>query len=386
MKDYRRFVLNWIAVTSSPLLAAGIFNLVIDPYGALKTPTWFKINQSKPAQETNGRLFKAIDITRIKPVTLLMGSSRSNYGLDPTHPALFNHQPAYNLALNGANIYEVDRYLEHGIENQKDLNLVVLGIDFFMFNENVPNKPDFSEDRLGKRQIIISDLVQIIFSLDALNWSWKTLQMNREDPTFISYLSDGRHHPRRLDEDITMNQYRFRVNIRHFLQSSEKYVNFRLSQQSLELFQQLIEDCRQLNINVVVFISPSHATQWESVQVAGLWQEFEQWKRELVKITPVWDFSGYNSITTEVISEQTKKYIDSSHYHKEVGDLVLNQILNYNSDQVPPDFGVLLTSDTIEDHLETIREQRKTWANQNPDQVQFVKDIKQQVEQNENPE
>ncbi len=386
MKDYRRFVFNWIAVTSSPLLIAGIFNLFIDPYGVMKAPTWFGINQSKPAQETNVRLFKAIDVTRVKPVTLLMGSSRADYGLDPDHPALVNQQPAYNLALNGPNIYEVYRYLEHSFKNQQDLDVVVLGIDLLMFNENNSNKPDFLENRLGQKQPIFQDLIQITFSLDALNWSWKTLQSNREDPTFISYYSNGQHHPRRIEEDPTMNEQRFYYNIRSSLQNPFMYGDFKFSDQSLAEFQKLVEYCQQHNITLVVFISPSHVTQWETARAAGLWKDFEEWKRELVKMTPIWDFSGYNSITTETINEDTKNYIDSSHYRKEVGDLILNRVFNDQIDEVPPDFGILLTPDNVENHLKMIQEQREIWASQNPEIVQWVQEIKQEVDQKRNNE
>ncbi|NEQ87322.1 MAG: hypothetical protein F6K26_47080, partial [Moorea sp. SIO2I5] len=116
-------------------------------------------------------------------------------------------------------------------------------------------------------------------------------------------------------------------------------------------------------------------TQWESLRVSGLWPELEKWKSRLVEITAVWDFSGYNSITTEAIGEGMKNYWDSSHYREEVGDLILNRLFSYQSQTVPEDFGVLITPENVESHLGKIRNERESWAENNPDLVQLVEDL-----------
>ncbi|WP_293060386.1 hypothetical protein [Okeania sp. SIO2B3] len=79
-----------------PVVAVGRFNIVADPYDVFNTPNFLGINHSKPRKDNSDRLFKAIDIIRIKPVTVLMGSSRTKRAIDPNYPALKNHQPAYN--------------------------------------------------------------------------------------------------------------------------------------------------------------------------------------------------------------------------------------------------------------------------------------------------
>ncbi len=124
---YRRY--NWIFLLSVfiPIVTVGLFNIIIDPYDVFNTPSFLGINHSKPRKDNSDRLFKATDIIRIKPVTILIGSSRTKQALDPNHPALKNEQPAYNLSLNGLNIYELRRYIEHAIANQKELDLVLIG-------------------------------------------------------------------------------------------------------------------------------------------------------------------------------------------------------------------------------------------------------------------
>ncbi|NEN96582.1 MAG: hypothetical protein F6K50_13885, partial [Moorea sp. SIO3I7] len=154
----------------------------------------------------------------------------------------------------------------------------------------------------------------------------------------------------------------------------------RLSASFLNDLQDIVDTCKEKGIELKVFISPSHATQWESLRVTRLWPVFEEWKRRLVEITPVWDFSGYNSITTEAISEEMKNYWDSSHYREEVGDLILNRLFSYQAHTVPEDFGVLITPDNVESHLGKVRNERESWAETNGDLVKLVEDLNQKSE------
>ncbi len=153
-----------------------------------------------------------------------------------------------------------------------------------------------------------------------------------------------------------------------------------ISKQQLDFFKSLVNICQNRGIKLIIFISPAHAIQWEANRLNGEWETFEEWQRELVKIAPVWDFSGYNSITTEAIKNQMQNYMDSSHYRKEVGDLILNRILDYKTETVPEDFGVLITPENIEQHLKKISRDRQLWIQNNPDAVKLLQDIKREVE------
>jgi hypothetical protein len=108
----------------------------------------------------------------------------------------------------------------------------------------------------------------------------------------------------------------------------------------------------------------------------------ERWKRDLVNLLaadaarhpqekpiPLWDFTGYNSLTTEEVpsAEEEGKpmrwYWESSHFKKELGDLVLDRMFDHHepSRTIPDDFGVLLTTKNIEAHLARIRAERQRY-------------------------
>ncbi|HEY9651832.1 MAG TPA: hypothetical protein V6C95_14290 [Coleofasciculaceae cyanobacterium] len=378
---YRNFNLSFLLAIFSPLFLAGLFNIIVDPYDVFDTPNFLNVNSSKPHKDKNDRLFKALDIIRIKPVTILLGSSRTKQGLDPNHPALVNnnnHQPAYNLGLNGLNLHEELRYLQHAIANQKKLTLVIIGIDFFSFNAYLKNQVSFDERRLEKQYLTPKDFINVVFSLNALSASQETIIASIYDKNKDSDYGENGFMPYR---NIKKNEvdWRFKSGITDFFQNHAQY---NLSKEHLEDFKKIVSMCKQNNITLKVFISPSHATQWEAIRATGHWQTFEQWKRELVKITPVWDFSGYNSVTTEPISYDMQDYTDNSHYTPKIGNLVLNRLLSYQDEKVPNDFGILITSDNVESQLVKIRADREIWATKNSDEVKLVQQVKYQYDAN----
>jgi hypothetical protein len=382
-QKYQRF--NWLFLSAAltPLLSIGLFNFAIDPYDVFNTPRVAGINQLKPKKFTHDMLFKAIEITRIRPTVIFLGSSRVQWGLDPTYFNLPEQETAYNLGLQRANMYEVKRYFDHAIANQPNLKKIVLGIDFWMFSETIKNTPAFNEDRLGQQQISFQDALNVLFSLDAFESSQATLMDNlknsKENLTVgsgkiliqgnvfkngILKVDNSRPNPGNTDDFI-----------RGLTNSIAYSSSYQLSQERLQLLKSIIDTCQQKGIALTIFISPSHATDMEGLHALGLWSDFEQWKREVSKIAPIWDFSGYNSITTEPIAKNMNYYLDSSHYRKETGDMILKRLLSPEDKTIPEDFGFLMTPENIEAHLAQIRSDREKWLKTNPD-AQLVREIK----------
>jgi len=373
MSNYKRFNCILLVTIFSPLLAIGLFNIVIDPYGVMNTPSFIGVNQLKIAQPRHVRLFKAVAITRIKPTTVLLGTSRAEF-LDTKHPALGKNTNGYNLGLPGANMYEVRRYLEHTLSNQPNLKEVVLEISFMMFDSHRKNRKDFRETRLEKKQIIEEDALNIIFSLDALEASIKTINFNNNHTTVTNYYSDGGRNPEAIGKTDMLLEFKDLIKDA----SQKKSNNFQLSEEYINDFASIVHTCKQRNINLEVFISPVHITQMEEFRTAGLWPVFEDWKRRVSKVTPLWDFSGYNSITTEPITKDMKNFTDSGHYTRKIGDLILNRLFHYQEEKVPDDFGIFITPTSIESHLEKIRTNQELWAKNNPKMIQLVEDLKRQ--------
>ena len=358
MKSYRTFSLLFLsfALGGSSLIMG--FNAAIDPFAIMNVPKLKGINQSKPETVNNSRLYKAIESSRHDIKTLFLGASRVEEALDPNSLELSNHQPAYNLAMQGATYYEVRRYLEHAIATQKQLKTILLGIDLWLLAYPEPTRPGFSEHRIKKRHLSLLEGLELNLSWDTFQKSLDTLQQNQEEPETIYYHPNGLRDVGYIDLDFT-HWLRFVVNKKKNEIVPETLENIRI-----------IRDlCAEHNIELKAFITPPHALQFEGTIMAAGEELIEQRKREVINILPAIDFSGYNSITTEPIGDRMTYYRDSSHFTVPVGDLILNRVLEYNEDRVPDDFGVFVTPENIDDHLAKIRQDRARWIAENPDAI-----------------
>jgi hypothetical protein len=135
-----------------------------------------------------------------------------------------------------------------------------------------------------------------------------------------------------------------------------------------------------------LFVTPNQAAVRYLLIALDLGERYEFWLKELVRINeseaaragrtplPLWDFSAPNTITREPIPAggdltPMQWYWEFSHYRRATGDLILDRIFGYTnpSRRHANDFGVPLTSATIDAHLARSRSQLADWAAENQD-------------------
>jgi hypothetical protein len=163
----------------------------------------------------------------------------------------------------------------------------------------------------------------------------------------------------------------------------------------MDEFKAMINQARLQGVTLYLFISPTHAWEQEQIRARGEWNNFKDWKRELVKIVDdanqethggdqsqvtLWDFSGYNSVTIENVpplgtaNANMQYFWEWSHYKTVVGGWILERILDAEQTQshIPWDFGVRLTRKNIEAHLADIDHAREVYLRDNPEDVAFI--------------
>lgn len=101
-------------------------------------------------------------------------------------------------------------------------------------------------------------------------------------------------------------------------------------------------------IRSVFFINPPYKTWFLDLNL----DEFGRFERELAKLADFYDFSGVNSITRDAYN-----YYNPSHYRPPIGDMMIARMLGDETTTVPADFGLLVTSENVEAHLQRLREQ-----------------------------
>ncbi len=380
------------------IVVAGL-NGMVDPYKIWNVLEIKGINSEKSELAAHERIFKTVGLAQQPANTIILGTSRSDIGLDPTHPAM--GESGLNLAISSQPNHESRLFFDRAIDVM-GTKTVVIGLDFFVANSLLIQPPDFVADNheAGRSAALIA-------SVSTLKDSLKTL-INRKTNPGDTWTPEGLRNgwDKRVEKDL---------GHRKMMASSEMgYLNNHYLAPTACSFQFIatdskptpIEEIRAIfirahrdRITLKLLISPSHARQWETLASAGRWAQWEEWKRRLVSMNeeearragqppfPLWDFSGYNSITTEAvpllgdIQTMMRWYFDSSHYTPAVGNLVLDRIFNYQSPDrtVPDDFGVLLTSRTIEAHLARIRLERERYRQTHPQDVAEIEAMAREV-------
>ena len=365
------------------------FNWFMNPYGIYHSPEIDGFNIRKPLFSKQLRLTKAWTIYKRKPDAIIVGSSRSETGLDPNHPGWKNVQDVYNLAISGGNMYQALRYFQHAhaIKPQKQ---VVLGLDFVMFNifyragkdEKFESSLVVNSDGSQNSQFSSYNKYFMLASIDLLNHSIQTL---KKQDTYLPYLANGQRSSKEgvkrtnrvggyhkafvLTEKNTINQIWFQRPYKY------EFIHPDTGQSSFDYLRTLLDIAYHDNIDLRMLISPPHARLLEALDAVSLWSKFEQWKLELVTINkqqakkygkqpfPLWDFSGYNHYTTENITAKMKWHWESSHYKSELGNIILNSVFER---KIADDFGVLINTKNIDKHLAEIRIKQQQYRKYHP--------------------
>jgi tetratricopeptide (TPR) repeat protein len=432
----RAFLGGFVAIALTMGLSVLAFNVVVDPFWRFDLVTIQGVNAQRSQFASWARLAKAGVVCRVQPTSLIMGTSRAEEGLDPRHPGWQSIPGStYNLALAGTGLEELYLTFQHAVHASPGLRRVVMALDFLMFNANREAVVFGTEvQNFDAKRLLLSahdsclhsflyDANQLI-GLRGLAYDFATIKAQmpdaeRHDADKMNILNwvalSDRDGFRGNNFDI-LAVLAQRKGMRYFTDDvsgrnagQEAYYTTRVWRpppderycfsregrpNTFDVFRNIVRFARQSGTDISFVINPIHARMLIALQEDGLWPQYEDWKRGLVDVIaqeaeqdqatafPVWDFSGFNSVTTEAIppldDHETlmKWYWEPSHYRKEAGDMILDRVLRYRDPQrqIPDDFGRELTSSNIESWLATTREGARTYAKTQPNEVEIVQD------------
>ena len=114
--------------------------------------------------------------------------------------------------------------------------------------------------------------------------------------------------------------------------------------ETLDNIAEIVKICNENGIDLVIFTNPLHPSSYE----ASLELDYLYFLGELAKITPYYNFSGYNDIVTD-----NSNFIDNSHYTAEVSDMLIECMCNGKKYDglYEQGFGMYVTEDNADDFI-----------------------------------
>jgi len=413
----KNFILTIILTTGFLLSVVMGFNAVVDPFRMFDLWDLPGFNYYKPSVYKRTRVLKAYEIRRRKPDSILLGSSRCHLAFSPDNQTWKRYSPRpYNLAFDGATTKEMYYYLLHA-HSVRPLQLVLVGLDVYHPTEAPGSvRPDYDPSILGRGsrwvlrgRFLLADL-KILSSFDTLANSIATLRSQHSDEgqwfahngqrlgevffrrPFENFVKFG---PRYYFDEINKLEVQFKLEGCIPVKTVKVYPPKEEKKDAVSSFgyiRKMVEFCRRENIKLVIFITPSHATQMELSKILGEWPMIENGKRTLVnylaedaarhsdkKAIALFDFSGYSEYTTEALPpvgsrQEMQYYWDSSHFKECVGDRVLARILSDpEAKGVHEEFGVLLAANNFDTTMDKIHRDSVEFEARFPQEITLLK-------------
>jgi hypothetical protein len=363
--------------------------VAVDPYWMWNMHPVSGLTAMKPRVFHHYVLSKTYLLERQTPKTLLLGNSRVEVGLDPDSPMWPEAaKPVFNAALSAYDLSASLAMLRETFATHAPETIIV-GVDFpdFLSTAEGPPKTDQSEAEArlpigadGKPNPkrswqVWKDRFATTLNVDALLDSLLTLTDQR--PAASATMMRNGFNPH--------NPYRvFAARSGYHVIFAEKnadyvaqYAKFALPDFSdlynnaeFRYLVEIVHLAAERNTRLIVYIHPYHREYLDLLSDKGSWNAFENWKRALVRVSrreagdkrnlmQVWDFSGYNPITTEPVPAagdtrtRMQWYWESGHYKSELGERLIARMMGGHSD-----FGREVTEDNVESVLAEIREER----------------------------
>ena len=351
----KKWIKIWFIITIIIMSIIAGFNYIIDPYDFYNNNY---LNLEKSRIDNKIRLVKAIKIKELKPVSIVLGTSRADFGYNPNHKYFL--QPAYNCAVSNASMYEEKLYFTQALK-QKQLKRVLLVLDFRMLNMKTQKSVSDFDTYFNNQNIY-----KYLFSFDLLKNSFFTLF--KIDPV-MPHLKNGMRKPYFNMENTIRNG----LYLKNFINDEKIYYKDYpknntykdTSKKSFPDLEFIIRKCYENNITLDIIFGPSHIRQWEALNYYLGFDTWLKWKKDVVisvnqlaqkfykKPFRIMDFSVYyDGLTNESIptspNVKMKYYRESSHYNVDMGNIVLDRLIDKS---IYKDFGIGLNIDNIDKHL-----------------------------------
>ena len=374
--SHQRFLRTWLTGSLLALSALALFNLSVDPRGVflgLNLEALEAMRYSETSRPAKGEIARHGGWE-----VIILGSSRVQTAFPADHPVLQGRTG--NLGLNAARIAELSMALDYA-RTRSDVRQVILGLDYYMFSAGPDMILDFPECRLHPRVDLFAYYSRHLLGASITEDSFHLLRdrlANRIPPVQDRF---GFNDKRMKDTESQRAVFE-----RNMANLGPGYAKIQYQPTNMEWLRHIIRDCREHGIELRICIMPMHVANMELIHAGNQWPDFEQWKRDLVRVlreegveseAPLIDFSDYRGYSTEEIPPihdtrtRMKYWLENSHATTALGSIMMDTLYGPG----PSTFGVKLDGSNLEAHLAEMRNAREEYVLTHPEECKWAQGI-----------
>ena len=347
MMNYRKWVKVFMSMTLSVIFLFALFNYAIDPLWNFSNSN--RYNNSQPGfnerqLKTNRAYFGGLE----QYDTLLLGSSRVTY----INQHDFKTMNVFNYS--GVSMYPIE--YKGWIDQAKKIKggafkTIIIGVDFWGSNDGSFAQQQMNSTPSPSHYLDITESFfyryKMLFTMDTLDRSIESIE-HSSNPGTTDYTRDNvkktikvsaARKQNAVNTQISLYRNRFYGKGFHYNTKIKKY---------LETLKKENPDTR-----FIIFTTPIAADLFKIMVQSGNLPDYKKWMKELVyAFGEVYDFMGVNSITGN-----PQNYADLHHFYPYIGALIADRLSGIPNSLLPDDFGIRVTKENLQAHLEAIDKQ-----------------------------
>ena len=245
---------------------------------------------------------------------VLMGSSKTGY-VNPDDLSCYRF---YNASMRGIVPEEMYFYLKKFLRDEK---LVLIGFDFYMFNER-----EFPLVRISDWDDLRYETAEYLLGAEIVKASWKTLKMWHNKEKMHSMKKNGQFdYPGASKSPVAAGSQplgdQYQGIIRGLVQ--HHYYKFSFSQRRMDYVRKIKILLEAKGIPYAIFINPLNHDVFAALQNIEAYGLFLSWQREMKTIFPdIYDYSQSRHSAREGFYAE-----DPYHYNNVTGITFLNEII-----------------------------------------------------------
>lgn len=339
---YRAWV-RWFGYSLAlGLTLVALFNYVIDPLWCFKHRNHWNRQQvgfNERLQKTNLVTFRDFNYR-----SLLIGSSR----VAVLNQNDFKNIDAFNYAAATMVPDEYDGYINYARKkNGRSFSTILIGVDFFGTNANYRKSFEIPEQYISASNSFLYRY-KMLLTYDTLRYAEDNLNAggSKVRGTYDrNNIRTPKTHSRGARDSLARNQFIWYSTLGYGM-------SYRYDETLKDKLRKLKTD--NSGSHFIVFTTPISQPLFCLMVKSNRLPDYERWLRDLVDVFgSFYNFMDLNTVTRDYL----RTFSDCDHMNPAAGALLAHRLLGIPDTSLPADFGKLVTHDTIEETIASVREQ-----------------------------